>query len=102
MGWVYAGIEQDNFTREYSDFYLIKKMIKFILPFKVPFILTLVALVSQSIIILLAPLAFTESLNSFQQGNDLNLVIVWASVYLLFNVLVFVFYFLMMCQRQSA
>lgn len=96
MGWVYAGIEQEAFTREYSDVTLIKKMFKFITPFKFAFVLTFVSLVLQSIITLLAPLAFTKSLELYESNNPFNQIMLWAGIYLGLNVLTFAFYFLMM------
>ena len=96
MGWVFHGIDQESFTREYNDLDLFKLILKFTLPFKGPFILTLFALVSQSIIILIAPLAFTQTFNIYEQKGNLGLILYWGFIYLALNLLVFVFYFLMM------
>ena len=95
MGWVYHGLDDKDFVREYKDITLIRRMMKFVIPFKRPFIMVILAIALQSIVTLLAPLALSFVIQQFELSvADQTVFTAFSFIYFTLNISIFVFYYI--------
>ncbi|MHA2365898.1 MAG: ABC transporter ATP-binding protein [Candidatus Hodarchaeales archaeon] len=94
MGWVYSGLEHQDLKRSYSDWHLIKRILKDIIPFKFHFTFIFVSIIIGTIIFLISPLALAFVLDGLETGDiDKNTLLYGGLLYLSLYALMFVLYF---------
>ena len=63
MGWIYNGLEEQGLERKYTDWQLLKKVMKGVTPFKIPFILTVFMVLAGTILQLVSPLVLADTIS---------------------------------------
>lgn len=99
MGFVMAGLDKEDFDREYGDITLLRRIISYLTPYKKQLFIISVSIILGSLTQTLIPLYFSFALNDIQAGNSStsNTVLLLAVLILVF----FVFsYFMNMVQQE--
>lgn len=94
MGWVYSGLEHQELERENSDWQLLKKIMRGVLPFKRAFIAVVIMVILGTVINLLTPLLLADVL-AFLDNSETDTTKIYTSAigYLLLYLLMFGTYF---------
>ncbi|HKZ41395.1 MAG TPA: ABC transporter ATP-binding protein, partial [Candidatus Hodarchaeales archaeon] len=94
MGWVFDGLEASDYAREYSDLYLLKRIIKELFPYKLGFFIVAVVLVISTALQLLSPLILGTVINNLQLSGSQEIILIGAASFLLVHLLLFCTHFL--------
>lgn len=95
MGWVYSGLEFEGLKRSYTDWQLLKRLVKEVIPFKLPFALIALSVVFATIINLLSPLILAIVIGQMEQNTlDQNIIIFGGILYTIFYLLIFFMHYL--------
>ena len=95
MGWVFDGLEEQDYGREYKDLTLLKRVIQDLLPFKLGFFITATMVIITTVLNLLSPLVLGYVINTYSssQSND-QIILIGAASYLIICIMLFGSYFL--------
>ncbi|MFW9930304.1 MAG: ABC transporter ATP-binding protein, partial [Candidatus Thorarchaeota archaeon] len=94
MGWVYEDVEREDFTRQYKDRILLKRMWKFLFPFKRPFIIVSIAIITSSLLAIFAPIILSLTVDIFDKNSqETNILLIGGFIYLIINIASFGTYF---------
>ncbi|MCY3413425.1 MAG: ABC transporter ATP-binding protein [Candidatus Heimdallarchaeota archaeon] len=94
MGWIYSGLEFEGQKRDYTDWMLLKKIMKLVVPYKFAFTLTIVVVLINTAVNLVTPLVFTDAITSIKNNEPQRTVYVFALGFFILYLLQFLFYFL--------
>ena len=95
MGWIFDGLEEQDYGREYNDLILIKRVIQELLPFKLGFFITAVMVIFTTMLNLIAPLVLGYVINSYDTGiTSSQVLLLGAASYFIIYLMLFGSYFL--------
>ena len=95
MGWVYSGLEFEGLKRSYTDWQLLKRLIKEVIPFKLPFTLIAISVLFATFLSLLSPLILAIVIGQMEQNTlDQNIIIYGAGFYTILYILIFFMHYL--------
>ena len=89
MGFLFSGLETEEYDRQYSDFQMIKRIFKFILPFKLWIIFTVLFILISTIFNILQPQALTQGIDALISGSNFTTILIFAGLYLIIGIFVF-------------
>ena len=102
MGFALAGLDKEEFDREYGDIALLRRIISYLIPYKKQLFIISLSIILWSLAQTLIPLYFSFALNDLQAGNasTSKTVIILAILILVF--FIFTYYMNMIQQEISA
>ncbi len=92
MGWMFSGLDRDDFDKQYSDSALFKRIIKYFKPYKFLLLILSLTLMLASLSTTLVPVLISEALGTLDRNNLFSTSIIWLIVLLLiFSIFSFIF-----------
>ena len=89
MGFLFSGLEEEKYDRQYSDATLIKKIWFFVKAYKRWIIISSIFILISTITNILLPQMLTDGINSLLAKNSFNSVVIYAFMYLILGVIFF-------------
>lgn len=93
MGWIYDGLEHQGLERTYSDWELLKKMMKEVIPFKRAFVFIVIMVLAGTVLNLVSPLVLSKVMVDIEDNSNKQMLITFGFLYLGLYILNFVSYF---------
>ncbi|MHA1713282.1 MAG: ABC transporter ATP-binding protein, partial [Candidatus Ranarchaeia archaeon] len=95
MGWVFSGLEQTQRARRYTDAELVRRLLKYLMPYKRSLIVITIGIIGQSMVQLINPLFLAKALDIIALSpSNVHLAIINGTVFLLLWIAVWVFEFI--------
>ena len=92
MGWMFGGLDKDDFDRQYSDSALLMRIIGYFKPYKYLLLILSLTLMLTSLSTTLVPVLISNALGTLDQNNLFSNAIVWLIILILiFSLSSFIF-----------